>query len=49
MSWKENKAEELELEKREAKETEERWKNARAASPQNEELTEVTSDDKPTE
>jgi len=33
MREKENKAEELEPKKREAKETEVRWKKARAASP----------------
>jgi len=45
-AWeKENKAEELELEKEEAKETKTRWKeDARTASPQDEELTEVASD-----
>jgi len=50
-AWKkENKAEELELEKQEAKETEARWKeDARTASPQDGELTEVTSDNEPTE
>jgi hypothetical protein len=38
----------MEPEKREAKETKTRWKKALAASPQNGELTEVTSDDEPT-
>ena len=49
-TWeKENKAEELELEKQEAKETEARWEeDARTTSPQDGELTEVTSDNKPT-
>jgi len=46
---KENKVEELEPEKKEAKETKTRWKKTRAASPRNEKLTEVTSDDEPTE
>jgi hypothetical protein len=44
--------EELELEKKEAEETEMRWKEkgeAPATPPQNGELTEVTSDDEPTE
>jgi len=50
-AWeKENKAEELELEKEEAKETEARWEeDTCTASPQGEELTEVTSDNEPTE
>ena len=50
-AWeKENRDEELELEKKEAKEIEGRRKeDARNASPQNRELTEVTSDDEPTE
>jgi len=49
-AWeKENKVEELEPEKKEAKETEMIWKKARAASPRNGELTKVTSDDEPTE
>ena len=50
-AWeKENKAEELELEKEEAKETEARWKqDARTPSPQDGELTEATSDNEPTE
>jgi len=43
-AWeKENKDEELEPEKKEAKETEARWKeDVRDASPRNGELTEVT-------
>ena len=50
-AWeKENKAKELELEKKEAKETEARWKeDACTASPRDGELTEVTSDNEPTE
>jgi len=50
-AWeKDNKGEELELEKEEAKEIEERWEeDARTASPQDGELTEVTSDNEPTE
>ena len=49
-AWeKENRDEELELEKKEEKETEARWKeDTRDASPWNRELTEVTSDDEPT-
>jgi hypothetical protein len=40
----------LELEKEEAKETEAKWKeDARTASPQDGELTMVTSGDEPTE
>jgi len=43
-AWeKENRTEELELKKEEAKETEARWEeDARIASPQDGELTEVT-------
>ena len=50
-AWeKENKAEELELEKEEAKEIEARWEeDARTTSPQEGELTEVISDNEPTE
>ena len=50
-AWeKENEDEEMELEKKEAKETEARWKeDACDASPWNGELTKVTSDDEPTE
>jgi len=50
-AWeKENKAKELKLEKEEAKETKSRWKeDARTTSPQDGELTEVTSDNEPTE
>ena len=50
-AWeKENRDEELELKKKEAKEIEARRKeDARDASPRNGELTKVTSDDKPTE
>ena len=50
-AWeKENRAEELELEKEEAKETKARWEeDARTASPQDVELTEATSDSEPTE
>ena len=50
-AWeKENKTEELELEKEEAKEIEARWEeDARTASPQDGELTEVISDNEPTE
>jgi len=48
MREKENKAEELEPKKREAKEIEARWKKARATSPRKWKLTEVTSDDEPT-
>jgi len=49
-AWeKENRTEELELEKEEAKETETRWEeDARTTSPQDGELTEVTSDNEPT-
>jgi hypothetical protein len=47
---KENRDGELELEKKEAKETEVRRKeDAPNASPRNGELTEVTSDDEPTQ
>ena len=50
-AWeKENKTEELELEKEEAKETEARWEeDTCTASPQDGELTEVTLDNEPTE
>jgi hypothetical protein len=50
-AWeKENRDEELELEKKEAKETHTRRnEDARDASPRNAKLTEVTSDDEPTE
>ena len=50
-AWeKENRDEELELKKEEAKETEARCKeDACTASPQDGELTEVTSDNEPTE
>jgi len=50
-AWeKENRDEELELKKKEAKEIEARRKeDARDASPRNGEWTKVTSDDKPTE
>jgi len=49
-AWeKENRDEELELEKEETKETEARWKeDARTASAQDGELTEVTLDNEPT-
>ena len=47
---KENKAKELDLEKEEANEREASWEeDARTASPQDGELTEVTSDNEPTE
>jgi len=47
---KESKAEKLELEKEEAKETEARWEeDARTESPQDAELTEVILDNEPTE
>jgi len=50
-AWeKENRSEELELEKEEAKETEASWvEDARTASPKDGELTEVTSDNEPTD
>jgi hypothetical protein len=50
-AWeKENRDEELELEKKEAKETEVRGKeDIRDVSPRNGELAEITSDDEPTE
>ena len=49
-AWEQNKAEELELEKKEAKEIEARRKeDTPNASPRSGELTEVTSDDETTE
>jgi len=50
-AWeKENRTEELELEKEESKETKARWeKDACTASPQDGELTEVTSNNEPAE